>query len=112
MLVFLFSSAGLSSPNFLHLLPDGFREGKVFVLDVFHRHHPPITVTQTKPLSLLSSPQIKITIMFLKNIFLNASEKSYCIYFILCNIYYLGSFYLVPIHKVLLHIMCSKYKLW
>lgn len=62
---FLFSPAGLFSPNFLHLLPDGFREGKVFVLDVFHCHHPPITATQTRPLSLLSSQEIKIIIMFL-----------------------------------------------
>lgn len=33
-------------------------------------------------------------------------------YAILRNIYYLGSFYLDPIHNVLLHIMCSEYKLW
>lgn len=31
-------------PNLLHLLPDGFGEGEVFVLDVFDRHCPPVTV--------------------------------------------------------------------
>lgn len=32
-----------SLPNLFNLLPDGFREGEMFVLDVFDRHSPPIT---------------------------------------------------------------------
>lgn len=30
-------------PNLFNLLPDGFREGEMFVLDVFDGHCPPIT---------------------------------------------------------------------
>lgn len=94
---FLFSSAGLSSPNFLHLLPDGFREGKVFVFDVFHRHHPPITATQTRPLSLLSSPQIymcsKYKLWWISNIIIACIGLFFFLTSYLCDI-------LPLIHKV------------
>lgn len=32
----------LSLPNLFNFLPDGFREGEMFVLDVFDSHFPPI----------------------------------------------------------------------
>lgn len=44
-----------SLPNLFHLLPDGFREGEVFVLDVFDCHCPPITA------------EFKITLELTKN---------------------------------------------
>lgn len=31
-----------SLPNLFNFLPDGFREGKMFVLDVFDCHRPPV----------------------------------------------------------------------
>lgn len=52
---FLSPSAGFSSPNFLHLLPDGFGEGEMFVLDPFHCHHPPITATQFYKIYFITS---------------------------------------------------------
>lgn len=41
-------SAGFCSPNFFHLLPDGLRQGEMFILDAFHCHRPPVTATQSR----------------------------------------------------------------
>lgn len=43
-----------SSPNLFHLLPDGFREGEMFILDVFHCHRPPITARPLRSSSQLN----------------------------------------------------------
>lgn len=45
-----------SLPDLFNLLPDGFREGEMFVLDVLDRHCPPITA------------DFKITSEFLKKL--------------------------------------------
>lgn len=36
----------VSSPDFFDLLPDGFGQSEMFLLDVFHRNCSPITAVQ------------------------------------------------------------------